>query len=84
MVSIFPLAKFPRSMVSVDIEFKDLTVANFKDYLFSRKELQGITAMNIWKVEVGIQEIMNVSTEDDIKNHDKSEMVDDNFMFEFR
>jgi hypothetical protein len=34
----------------VYIKFEDLTVAKFKEILFSRKELQGITEMNICKV----------------------------------
>jgi hypothetical protein len=68
----------------VDIEFKDLTVANFKDGLFGRKELQGITAMNIWKVELKLQDIKNFSTEDDIKKHVKSEKMDDDPMLEFK
>jgi hypothetical protein len=67
----------------VNIEFEDLTAANFKDDLFCRKELQGITAMNIWKVELEYQEIMKFSTEDGIKNHVKSEKVDDNPMLTF-
>jgi hypothetical protein len=64
----------------VDIKFKDLTVSNFKDVLFSRKELHGITAMNIWKVEIESKDIMKFSTEDDIKNQVKSKMMDDNPM----
>jgi hypothetical protein len=67
----------------VDIEFEYLTVANFKDILFGREELQGLTAMNIWKVELGHLEISNFSTEDDIKGHVKSEKVDDNPMLRF-
>ncbi len=33
----------------VHVKFDNLTVANFKDILFNRKKVQGITAMNIWK-----------------------------------
>jgi hypothetical protein len=67
----------------VNIKFKNLTVANFKDYLFNRKELRGITAMNIWKLEIEYQNIKNFPTEDHIKNHDKSKKVDDNPMLNF-
>jgi hypothetical protein len=67
----------------IDIEFKDLTVSNFRDDLFNRKELQGITAMNIWKVEIEFQDIKKFSTGDDIKKHVKSEMMDDNPMLNF-
>jgi hypothetical protein len=69
---------------SVDIEFENLTVANFKDYLFSRRELQGITAMNIWKVEIGVEDINNFSTEDNIRIHGKGKKVDDNPMLKFK
>jgi hypothetical protein len=39
--------------------------------------------MNIWKVELEYHEINNISTEDDIKGHNKSEKVDDNPMLRF-
>jgi hypothetical protein len=67
----------------VNIKFGDLTVANFKDDLFSRKELQGITEMNIWKVELEFNDIMNFSTEDGIKNHVNSKKMDDNPLLNF-
>jgi hypothetical protein len=68
----------------VNIEFEDLTVANFKDNLFSRKELQGITEMNIWKVELEYNDIKNFSTEDGIKNHVYSKKMDDNPMLKLK
>jgi hypothetical protein len=68
----------------VNIEFEDLTVANFKDNLFSRKELQGTTEMNIWKVELEYNEIKNFSTEDGIKNHVNSVKMDDNPMLKLK
>jgi hypothetical protein len=67
-----------------NIKFEDLTVANFKDDLFSRKELQGITEMNIWKVELEFDDIKRISTEDDIKNHVNSKKMDDNLMLNFK
>jgi uncharacterized protein YjaZ len=67
----------------VNIKFEDLTVANFKDDLFSRKALQGITEMNIWKVELEYNDIKNFSTEDGIKNHVNSVKMDDNPMLNF-
>jgi hypothetical protein len=39
--------------------------------------------MNIWKVELKHQDIKNFSTEDDIKKHVHSKMVDDNPMLNF-
>jgi hypothetical protein len=68
----------------VNIKFEDLTVANFKDDLFSRKALQGITEMNIWKVELEYNDIKNFSTEDGIKNHVKSVKMDDNPMLKLK
>jgi hypothetical protein len=67
----------------VNIKFEDLTVANFKNDLFSKNELQGITKMNIWKVELEFNDIKSFSTEDDIKNHVNSEKMDDNPMSYF-
>ena len=68
---------------SVNVKFDDLTIANFKDILFNRRELQGITTTNVWKVKLDFHEINNISTEEDIKNHNKSEKIDDNPMLNF-
>jgi hypothetical protein len=67
----------------VNIKFENLTVANFKNDLFNRKALQGITEMNIWKVELEYNDIKNFSTEDSIKNHVNSMKMDDNPMLNF-
>jgi hypothetical protein len=68
----------------VAIEFEKLSVAKFKEILFSSEELQGITKMNIWKVELEFNDIKNFSTEDDIKNHVKSVKMDDNPMLKLK
>ncbi|GES86557.1 hypothetical protein GLOIN_2v55951 [Rhizophagus clarus] len=60
----------------VCFEFDSLTVANFKDILFKRREVRGITSMDIWKVKIGFNEINNFFSEDEIKNHDKNSLFD--------
>lgn len=32
--------------------------------------------MDIWKVEIGFNEINNITSKDEIKNHDKSKMME--------
>jgi hypothetical protein len=68
----------------VAIEFEKLSVAKFKEILFSSEELQGITKMNIWKVELEHDDIKHFSTEDDIKNHVNSVKMDDNPMLKLK
>src|ERR1043166_7916116 len=63
-----------------DVDFDKLTVADFKEAL---SEKSGITSMNVWKVELGFYEINNIFTEGDIRNHNKSEKMDDNPMLNF-
>ncbi|GES85212.1 hypothetical protein GLOIN_2v1808787 [Rhizophagus clarus] len=57
----------------VRIEIDDLTV-------LYRRELRGITTMNIWKVELDFDEVNNIFTKDDSKNHGKSEMMNNTML----
>lgn len=58
-----------------NIKFKDLTVGDIMDALYENQKCRGITEMNIWKVKLGYDEINNFSTEDDIKNHGMSQIM---------
>jgi hypothetical protein len=67
----------------VNVKFNDLSVAAFKEVLSKKEQTKGINAMNVWKVELDLCEIGNIFTEDHIKNHNKSEKIDDNPMLKF-
>ncbi|PKC12532.1 hypothetical protein RhiirA5_411704 [Rhizophagus irregularis] len=49
----------------VQVNFDLLTVADFKNLLLCEKELQGLTTMNIWKVELDHKSLKDkIYTED--------------------
>ncbi|RIA94886.1 hypothetical protein C1645_817365 [Glomus cerebriforme] len=45
-----------------------LTVANIKDIIFKRREVEGITEMNIWKVELDLKGIEDILPKMTLKN----------------
>ncbi|RIA94883.1 hypothetical protein C1645_817360 [Glomus cerebriforme] len=45
-----------------------LTVANIKDIIFKRREVEGITEMNIWKVELDLKVIEDILPKMNLKN----------------
>ena len=58
-----------------NIKLKDLTIGDFMDALYENQKCRGITEMNIWKVKLSFNKINNFSTEDDVKNHGTSQMM---------
>ena len=52
----------------VKVNSDDLTVASFKKLLLCEEELQGLTKMDIWKVELDLKSFKDtIYTEDEIK-----------------